>query len=243
MSDKEFIVKICGITCEEDAQAAIEAGANALGFNFYKQSPRYITPARARRIAEAVPGEYLKVGVFVNASQQELLSAAAEAALDVLQLYGEHCAVPAPSPRVWRAIAGNSPAPASDGAVEAYVLDAATPEYGGSGKTFPWILAAAFPYPAIIAGGLDAGNVAEAISAASPRGVDACSRLESAPGKKDARRVRAFIKAALDASRASTAPEAQRARIPRRQTGEKLANPSGGAADPCPFCASSPKAL
>ncbi|MBV9085639.1 MAG: phosphoribosylanthranilate isomerase [Acidobacteriaceae bacterium] len=199
MNDTEFIVKVCGITREEDACIAVNAGANALGFNFYKKSPRYITPGRARQIAEAVPAKYLKVGVFVNESQEELLAAAGEAGLDVLQLYGENCAVPDSEYRVWRSIPGASPTPARDRRIEAYLLDAATPDYGGSGKAFDWSLAARFPYPAIIAGGLDSTNVAEAIAAAVPRGVDACSRLEFAPGKKDAQRLRAFLAAALRA--------------------------------------------
>ena len=73
-ADTTFIVKVCGITCEEDAHAAVEAGANALGFNFYAKSPRYVAPERARQIVRTVPGDYLKVGVFVNSAEPELLS-------------------------------------------------------------------------------------------------------------------------------------------------------------------------
>jgi len=85
MRDTEtFIVKICGITSAEDARVAAEAGANALGFNFYPKSPRYVTPAQARAIGEEVPGTYLHVGVFVNATESELTAIADEAMLDIV---------------------------------------------------------------------------------------------------------------------------------------------------------------
>jgi hypothetical protein len=90
--------------------------------------------------------------------------------------------------------------------VEAYLLDTPTPHHGGSGKTFDWSLAASFPHRVIIAGGLDAANVVKAIRIASPWGVDACSRLESAPGKKDPQKVRAFVRAAFAAAHQETAP-------------------------------------
>lgn len=206
MKSASFIVKICGITNEEDARAAIDAGANALGFNFYQRSPRSTTPQRAREIAASVLGDYLKVGVFVNASEPELLQTAAEVPLDILQLHGDRCALPLSTTlRIWRAIAATSPPPAN-AAIEAYLLDAPTPHHGGSGKTFDWTLAARFPHRAIIAGGLDATNVADAIRIASPWGVDACSRLESSPGKKDAQRVRDFIHAACAAARQEVTP-------------------------------------
>jgi phosphoribosylanthranilate isomerase len=200
MTRTGFIIKVCGITNEEDARIAVSAGANALGFNFYPKSPRCITPQRAHEIAANVPGDYLKVGIFVNASEPQLLETAARVPLDVVQLYGEDCALPI-ALRIWRAVAAARPPADSNGSIEAYLLDAPTPDYGGSGATFDWALAARFPHPAIIAGGLDASNVAEAIRVASPCGVDACSRLESSPGKKDPERTRAFIRAALAAAR------------------------------------------
>lgn len=200
MSRSAFIVKICGITNEEDARAAIDAGANAIGFNFYRSSPRYITPVRAGEIARSIEGECLKAGVFVNASKRELMETARRVPLDVLQLHGERSAIPrATSLRIWRAIAATENAPASDNSVEAWLLDSASSGYGGSGNAFDWTIAARFPHRTIIAGGLDASNVAEAIRIASPWGVDACSRLEISPGKKDPQRVRAFVQAALAA--------------------------------------------
>lgn len=202
MTTPGFLVKICGITNEEDARIAVEAGANALGFNFYKNSPRCITPARAREIARAVPGDYLKAGIFVNATEAELLDTAAEAGLDVLQLHGCDCAFPVSTRlRIWHAVAAAGTPPAADASIEAYLLDTPGADYGGSGKSFDWRLAARFPHRVIIAGGLEAANVAEAIRVASPWGVDACSRLESSPGKKDAQRVRDFIRAAFSTVR------------------------------------------
>ena len=195
-----FLVKICGVTSAEDAAVAIEAGANAIGFNFYPKSPRYVTPETACSIAESVPGGYRKVGVFVNAGIDELSRIAERAGLDTVQLHGDRSATP-PRYRVWRSIAGESGVPDHDERVEAYVLDTDTADFGGSGRTFAWSCAAGFPYPAIVAGGLDASNVSDAIAQTAPWGVDACSRLESRPGKKDPQRVREFVRAALDASR------------------------------------------
>jgi phosphoribosylanthranilate isomerase len=196
-----FVVKVCGVTEEVDGHAALAAGANALGFNFYAKSPRYITARRAGEIARALGGSYLRVGVFVNASVDELLATAAEVPLDVLQLHGEQCEVPGGTQyRIWRSVRGDGPAPEPDTRVEAYLLDTQTPEFGGSGRTFDWSLAQDFPYRVIVAGGLDAANVAEAIASLQPWGVDACSCIESRPGRKDEGRMRAFIRAALEAS-------------------------------------------
>jgi phosphoribosylanthranilate isomerase len=198
MVEPPFVVKVCGVTNEGDAQAALEAGANALGFNFYQKSPRYVTPSRAREFAAA--GDCLRVGVFVNATAEELLRIAEKARLDVLQLHGERWEVPDGSGyRIWRSVRGDGPAPEANSQVEAYLLDTATPEFGGSGRVFDWSLAKGFPYRAIVAGGLDGGNVADAIAALQPWGVDGCSRIESRPGKKDIERMRAFVRAALGA--------------------------------------------
>lgn len=204
MRDTEtFIVKVCGITSAEDARVAIEAGANALGFNFYPKSPRYVTPTRARAIAEEVPGNYLRVGVFVNTLELELLAIADQAMLDVLQLHGTTCVIPSNSRyRIWRAVPGETAVTGLDDCIEAYLLDSATPEFGGSGKAFRWELASGFRRRVIVAGGLDAGNVAAAIEALHPWGVDACSRLESRPGQKDRGRVQSFVHAAIQASQA-----------------------------------------
>lgn len=195
-----FVIKVCGITSADDAQVALDAGANALGFNFYARSPRYVSISQARDIADRVTGSYLRVGVFVNARAEELLDAAAAVPLDVLQLHGE-CEIPEPCAyALWRAIPGGSSVVQHDARVEAYLLDAVTEKFGGSGQTFNWSSAARFPHRAIVAGGLDPDNVGRAIAALRPWGVDACSRLESAPGKKDAARVVAFIHEARKAA-------------------------------------------
>jgi phosphoribosylanthranilate isomerase len=202
--DVSFVIKICGITNEEDARVAIEAGANALGFNFYAGSPRYITPALAHQIVAALEQPFLKVGVFVNASEAQLATAVRDVPLDILQLHGDNCpAQVSSSYRMWRSITTDSTDYANwdvtSLSAEAFIFDTPTPHFGGSGKCFDWSLAAEFAYRKIIAGGLDATNVADAIRATKPWGVDACSRLESTPGKKDSRRVREFVYAALAA--------------------------------------------
>ena len=200
-----FVIKICGITSLEDAQHALSSGANALGFNFYLQSPRFVTQEQARDIVEALPGNYLRVGVFVNAQEEELLQTGSRVPLDVLQLHGEACPVPHNGKfRVWRSVAGDNPPTLCDPQVEAYLLDTPTPEFGGSGRVFSWARAAGFRGRIVVAGGLQADNVAQAIETLHPWGVDACSRLESAPGKKDRDQVRIFIEAAVRAHAAAS---------------------------------------
>ena len=200
-SDIPFLVKVCGITNEEDARISVEAGANALGFNFYERSPRYVLPETASKIAAGLPESVLRVGIFVNGEPEEVAAIAARVPLDVVQLHGERAA--RLQYRTWRAIAAGHGAPEADLAVEAYLLDTYTPAYGGSGQTFDWNLAAEYEGRLILAGGLDAENVGQAIATARPWGVDACSRLEAQPGKKDAARVRAFVTASLRAAHAT----------------------------------------
>jgi phosphoribosylanthranilate isomerase len=195
-----FVVKVCGVTTEEDLETSIEAGANAIGFNFYPKSPRFLTPERALQIVRSLRGPYLKVGVFVNPTEEELIETASLAPLDVLQLHGDP-----PSPqlassfRIWQSTQPGIAHETLDPNVEAWLLDTPTAQFGGSGKSFDWSLAAGFPRRAIIAGGLDASNVTIAIRVARPWGVDACSRLESAPGKKDPARIKRFVETALAA--------------------------------------------
>jgi phosphoribosylanthranilate isomerase len=191
------IVKVCGITNREDAIAAVEAGAGALGFNFYRKSPRYIAPAEAAAIV--VPAGVLKVGVFVN--EPRAAEIVAEAGLDIAQLHGDEIEAPA-GVRVWKAfrvtdqfrLESIEAFPA-----EAYLLDTPTEFYGGSGHPFDWTRARGTSRRILLAGGLDADNVKTAIQIARPWGVDACSRLESSPGRKDHSRMARFIAAALAA--------------------------------------------
>ena len=192
-----FIVKICGLTSEADAAEAVRAGANAVGLNFYPKSPRFLSLEAARLIAHSLPDSILKVGVFVEPSSEDLLRAIDHVPLDIVQLHGRH--VPSVAHRTWRALSASKADPAESLVAEAILLDTDTPRHGGSGRTFDWALATRFWQPIILAGGLDASNVADAIERARPAGVDACSRLESAPGKKDPRKVRDFVQAALAA--------------------------------------------
>lgn len=186
-----MMVKICGITRREDALLAVEAGASALGFIFYPKSPRYVTPSAAAILGTGL--DAWKVGVFVDESPAAIEAVMRAAKLDVAQVYGD--AVPA-NTRVWRAIRHGSEPRASASAwnAEAILFDGPA-----NGISFDWNLARDQEQKIIVAGGLDALNVAEAIRIAKPWGVDASSKLESAPGIKDHEKVRAFIKAAQEA--------------------------------------------
>jgi phosphoribosylanthranilate isomerase len=196
-----MIFKVCGITNQPDADAAIAAGATAIGFNFYPKSPRCITPQAAARIA--TPGA-LRVGVFVNEPAPRIAEIARLAALDVAQLHGDESPAQYPTGiAVWKA-ARVSPdfdfSQLDDCPAEALLLDGPAAElYGGAGLSFDWTLARRARHPIIVAGGLDAGNVARAISLARPWGVDSCSRIESSPGKKDHLKMIEFLHAAKEA--------------------------------------------
>lgn len=195
-----MIVKICGITNREDALAAAEAGAGAVGFIFYAPSRRAVTPEAAAAIAAGLPQNVWKVGVFVNEAAERIAAVAGAVGLDVVQLHGSAESVA--RWRTWRAVpVGPDFSPADLGVwpeAEALLLETAVPgHYGGTGRTFPWEVARGAPRKVILAGGLHAGNVREAIRAARPWGVDASSSLESAPGRKDHAKVAAFIAAAL----------------------------------------------
>ena len=199
-----MILKICGITNQEDADAAAAAGATAIGFNFYPRSPRYIEPERAAGIATG-PG-IRRVGVFVNESRERVEEVARIAALDVAQLHGDETPADYPATvAVWKAARMSHGFRFSDFEnlpVEALLLDGPAAElYGGAGKIFDWsMLDSTMPGAAshriILAGGLNAGNVAMAVAVAHPWGVDACSRIESAPGQKDHQKMNQFLKAA-----------------------------------------------
>ena len=188
------MVKVCGITRREDAEAAVAAGASAIGFVFYPKSPRYVTPDAAKEFGAGL--DIWKVGVFQDESRASLKQTMRAAHLDVAQIYGGDL----PNvPRIWRAIQARAPIrPARVGqivSVEAILLDGPA-----NGITFDWKQARGFSEKLILAGGLNASNVAEAIRIAKPWGVDASSGLESAPGIKDHEKVRQFVKAAQEAS-------------------------------------------
>ena len=194
-----MILKICGITNQEDATAAVEGGATAIGFNFYARSPRYVAPESAAEIATGAGVR--RVGVFVNEEPAWVEEIARMVRLDVAQLHGDETVADYPHvAAVWKAVrvtAEFNLEQYPDNPAEALLLDGpAGKQYGGSGLGFDWRLARGSKRKIILAGGLDAGNVAAAIELARPWGVDSCSRIESAPGKKDHRKMREFLQTA-----------------------------------------------
>lgn len=204
-------VKICGITNLEDARAAVEAGAEMLGFNFYRRSPRYVTPGAARRVIEQLPGGVLGVGVFVNEEGPEaVVRLAAEAGVGAVQLHGaetpEFCARLG-GLRTIKALRAGGNFTAEGAAAyptEAVLLDAYVEgEWGGTGRTLDWELArrARELVPRLIlAGGLTHENVAAAVRAVRPFAVDACSGVEVSPGRKSPTLMRRFVDAARSAA-------------------------------------------
>jgi len=196
-----MFVKVCGITNREDAEAAIEMGAAALGFNFYRKSPRYADPANLLWAA-GLPASIWKVGVFVNEDEVVIRRIAAELKLDVVQLHGDEQPGDCPRDlRVWKGVRvdyGFDSSRLRKYPAEAILLDGpAGKAYGGTGLTFDWTLAAGLPFKVVVSGGLHAGNVRTAIECIRPWGVDVCSRIEKSPGKKDHVRMAEFLKAAL----------------------------------------------
>jgi phosphoribosylanthranilate isomerase len=209
MRPARLLVKICGITREEDAVAAADAGADAVGFVMWPGSPRAVTPAAARRLGAALPPFVLRVGVFVDASREALLRAADEAGLDLLQLHGaeppEACAdLPRRALKAVRVGPGFMPEDALryEGRVAGLLLDGGA----GAGRAFDWSLAKPVRARArfvMLAGGLTPENLGAAVATLWPDGVDVSSGVESAPGVKDPARIRAFVAAARRAEAAA----------------------------------------
>jgi len=198
-------IKICGIANLADAQVAVEAGADALGFNFYEKSPRFISTKEAAEISRALPLYILRVGVFVNPSEELVQGAIGECGLSLLQFHGdeqpEFCTqFGLMSMKAFRIRNASSLKELPNYRTDAWLLDAYSPEaLGGTGEKFNWNLAVEaqkFGKPIFLAGGLTPENVSEAIRQVQPFGVDVSSGVESAPGKKDHAKVRAFIKSA-----------------------------------------------
>lgn len=188
-----MFVKVCGITNRADAWAAIDAGAQALGFVLHPASPRYISLEFLREWIDEMPREIWRVGVFVDRPGAEIERICAELRLDVAQLHGNEPPDAMPRGlRVWKAFRlGNElPSREMDYPVEAVMLDGAA-----SGRSFDWRIARGLDQRVVLAGGLNEENVAEAIGVAQPWGVDACSSLEVAPGRKDRARMARFIEA------------------------------------------------
>lgn len=196
-----MFVKVCGITNRKDAEAAIEFGATALGFNFYRKSPRYADPAGLTWL-EDLPSGIWKVGVFVNEDLAAMRRLVSDLKLDIVQLHGNEQPGDCPRDlRVWKAVRVDYAFDSSrlrKYPVEAILLDGpAGRAFGGSGLTFDWTLAAGLPVKVVVSGGLHAGNVRTAIECIRPWGVDVCSRIESSPGRKDHASMAEFLKVAL----------------------------------------------
>ena len=196
-------IKICGITGIEDALHAVACGANALGFIFYRKSPRYIAPAAAAEIIARLPGDICKVGVFVNEATETVKQTAAFCGLDLIQLHGDETAAYCEGFHTEVLIKAlpleteEDLKRASRYPVRALLVDARTAgRYGGTGKQASWVLAARLgkDKSIILAGGLNSENIAAALRTVRPRAVDINSGVESAPGKKDAEKVKEIIR-------------------------------------------------
>ena len=197
-------IKICGITNFDDALAAVASGADALGFNFYQPSPRYITPHAAREIIDRLPPSVLAVGVFVNEPLESLITIADESGITALQLHGDespdYCRELARDRYVIKTLAVSGDDDIN--AIETYEVDAImldtrdTHLRGGTGRVFDWSIARQVRQKLFLAGGLSPENIAEAIETVQPYGVDACSALEDTPGKKNHDRIRRFVEIA-----------------------------------------------
>jgi phosphoribosylanthranilate isomerase len=205
-------VKVCGITNLEDALKAVEFGADFLGFNFYPPSPRYISPKQARAILSELPPQVWNIALFVNEPRekvQEILAygclSDGRQAFSGLQFHGdesrEYCrgwglkVIKAFRIKDQESLVGIDGFPA-----DFYLLDSWAPGYGGSASTFPWSwLEGLRADRLVLAGGLDAQNVAAAIQRIHPCGVDVCTGVEARPGVKDHEKLKEFILAAKGA--------------------------------------------
>jgi phosphoribosylanthranilate isomerase len=191
------------MTSLEDARQAVEAGADAVGFIFFRKSPRFVKEAEVKKIVKALPPLVTRVGVFVNESTERINRLKESCGLDVVQLHGDE------APSLCRKVRGrvikalrvknaDSLKAMAEYDVEGFLLDGYREgEWGGTGETFNWNwVKRAQPYgPIILAGGLNPANVQEAVRHARPYGVDVCSGVERSPGKKDFQKVRRFIRA------------------------------------------------
>ncbi|HZQ93879.1 MAG TPA: phosphoribosylanthranilate isomerase [Candidatus Sulfotelmatobacter sp.] len=215
-------VKVCGMTNVEDALAAAEAGADAVGFVFYEKSPRCVTVETARQIASRLPERVDRIGVFVNHKPQTVSDIADQAGLTAVQFHGDEYQSPQEY-SVNRSAFFCLPAMEAvsrfraDGAwlktddfpnLAGIMLDSGSAENrGGTGKIFAWEEARSFvsalgpAHRVVVAGGLNSSNVALALEVLKPWGVDVVSGVEARPGKKDPEKVRAFVRAVREADR------------------------------------------
>lgn len=205
-------IKICGITNYEDAELAARNGATALGFNFYRGSTRYIEPLEAARIIERLPEQIRKIGVFVNSAVDRIQRYVEISGIESIQLHGDEKigAVKAAGKltgleviKALRVKEGFEPGDVCSTGADAVLLDTYSPEsYGGTGECFSWSLASEscrLFHKIYLAGGLGPENVAEAIEAVRPFGIDSCSALERHPGKKEPEKLISFLQSAIKA--------------------------------------------
>ena len=200
-------IKICGITNNEDAQVAVEAGVDALGFVFYRNSPRFVEPKVAQQIIAQLPPFIFCVGVFVNETMEMIRHTMDECGLTFAQLHGDetpsYCKTLArPVLRALRLRDRVSLLSIAEYqgrfGVKGFVIDAFSESaYGGTGKVVDWKLGAeaAKVFPILLAGGLTPDNVQQAIHHVQPYGVDVSSGIEAHPGKKDPIKIQAFVRA------------------------------------------------
>ena len=199
-------VKICGITNLDDALCACKAGADAIGFIFYKKSPRFITPQEVRDIIGALPQNILKVGVFVNSGEDYVKKVQHLCRLDMLQFHGTESAQFCEKFRNYKIIKAirvrdaRSLAGIKDYRVYAFLFDTySAGKFGGTARTFNWTLLKGLKElgrPIFLSGGLNARNINRALKTVGPEWLDASSSLESSPGKKDHQKIKKFIAAA-----------------------------------------------
>lgn len=227
-------IKICGITREEDLRAAVDAGADALGFVFYPKSPRYVTPARAAGLCAALPPFVSAVALFVNPTLDEVEQVARAMPLALIQFHGDEspqqCAAIAaglqrPFVRAYRVKPDTPPAAllecelayrAASPWFSGLLLDAYVDAYGGAGKVFDWSLIPKELAPRVVlSGGLSVHNATEAVARVRPFAVDVSSGVEEAKGIKDARRIAAFV-AAVRAADANILSESHHERDHQR---------------------------
>jgi len=216
MNPQRTRIKICGITREQDLEAAVQAGADAVGFVFYAPSPRSIDVERAQALARGLPPYVTPVGLFVNPAPQAVERALAAVPSLVLQFHGDEApAQCAAFDRPYLRAARMKPgfalldfATLHAGAA-GLLLDADVEGYGGGGKAFDWsLIPKHVPLPVVLSGGLHAGNVVEAILRVRPWAVDVSSGVESAKGIKDAAAIRRFCEAVREADARIAATEA-----------------------------------
>ncbi|MCL2021295.1 MAG: phosphoribosylanthranilate isomerase [Betaproteobacteria bacterium] len=205
-------IKICGLTSAEDVDAAVAAGADAIGFVFYPPSPRYVSVEAAATLIRRLPPFVLSVGLFVNAASDEIAATLAKLPLNMLQFHGDESVADCerwqrPYLKATRMKPGvDARRIATEFATaRALLLDTFTEAYGGGGRTFDWTLIPAdLSMPLVLSGGLTPENVGAAIKQVRPLGVDVSSGVEVAKGRKDHHRMREFV-AAVKAAEAAIA--------------------------------------